>query len=697
MNSSKPDFQLALAHARHGRRDEAQRLCRLLLQSNPRDIDVLELAGVLSLERGAAAEALTLLQRAMTVDSSRPGVHFAHGNAALALGRHKQAVASYDRVLQLAPGFADALRNRGDALLRLGQPQRAADSYQAALEADPEHVETALSLADALSLAGRASDAMEALDWLLARSPGDARAWTNRGNILYAMGRLEDALADYDRAIALAPRLAEPHDNRGMVLLALGLPEEAIASHAAAIRCNPEFAAAHLRRAMALRTLGRFREALEDAERALALETQSPLAWNGRGVVHSDLGEHEAAVADFQEALRIDPKFAEGWNNLGNALHDLGRYGQARVSLERALELRPGYAEALSNLGLALQEINRLDDARAAFDAAIAARPRFPEALKRRAGLRLLQGDYAGGWDDYNESLARRPSRQGALHAIPQWNGESLRGKSILLSEPNGYGDVFQYWRFLPVLRAMGAEVAFLGDPKLFRLLGSSGFSVRYLAALDEGDRFDYRCELWEIPRVRRLEPDRLPASGQYLHAEPAIVERWAGLLEPGRFNIGIAWQGKPGRKIDEGRSVPLRAFAPLADVPGVCLVSLQRGHGVEQLADVSGTMRVIDPGEGFDDGQDAFVDTAGLMASLDLVVSSDTAIAHLAGALGRPTWVALKQVPEWRWMLERSDTPWYPGTRLFRQTARRDWDGVFARMREELASRTRAGAGPSA
>lgn len=685
MNSRPPDFQLALAHARSGQRDYAETVCRGLLEANPRDADVLELMGVLSLERGAPSEALAFLQRAMMVDPSRPGVHFAHGNAAMALGRHKEALASYDRVLQLVPGLVEGMRRRGDALMVLGRPDDAARSYQSALEANPAQLELALLLGDALMQAGRAAHACEAYDWLLARAPNDARAWANRGNAHFALGDFEQALASYDRAIGCAPTRAELHDNRGMALMALGRAEEAVASHGAAIERDPGFAPAWLRRAMARRATGAFADALPDAERAVQLAPDDALAWNARGIVRNDLGLYEDALEDYRQAIRLAPRLVEAWNNAGNALHDLGRFDEAIAAFDQALAMRPGYPEALSNRALSLQELARFDEARAAFDQAIASRPGFPEALKRRAGLRLLTGDFEGGCRDYGDSLGSRPV---APDGIPAWKGESLKGKSILLTEPNGFGDVFQYWRFVPVLRAMGAEVAFLGDQRLFRMLGSSGFGVRYLTAIDASDRFDFRCELWQVPLIRRSDPDRLPAVEPYLNAEDGVAGRWAGLLAPDAFKVGIAWQGRAGRKIDSGRSIPLRAFAPLAGLPGVQLVSLQRGAGLEQLQEAA-DLRVVDPGPEFDAGEDAFIDTAGLMQGLDLVVCSDSAIAHLAGALGRPTWIALKHVPDWRWMLEREDSPWYPQTRLFRQQSRGDWAGVFARVREALASRT--------
>ena len=689
MNSRLPDFQLALAHARSGQRAHAEHVCRGLLEANPRDVDALELLGVLAMERGSSAESLALLQQAMLVDPSRPGVHFAHGNAALAMARHKEALASYERVLQLAPGSVDAMRRRADTLLLLGRADEAARGYQSALEANPGQPDVALQLGGALLQAGRAAHAREAFEWLLARWPDDVRAWVNHGNALFALGEFDQALASYERAIGLAPQLAEAHDNRGMALLALGRAEEAIASHGAAIEFAPGFAPAWYRRAMATRATGRHAEALPDAEHALALAPGDALAWNARGVVRNDLGQYAAALDDFRQAIRIAPGMVEAWNNAGNALHDLGRFDEAIAHFERALSMRPDYPEALSNRGLSLQELSRYGEARAAFDAAIAARPDFAEALKRRAGLRLLQGDFDGGWRDYGASLATRPAVAGGRHGLPAWNGESLRGKSILLTEPNGFGDVFQYWRFVPRLLEMGAQVTFLGDPRLFRLLGSGGLAVTFIGSIDEaGQGFDFHCELWSLPRVMHVDPFGLPAPAPWLFAEPQRSGQWRHLLRPGAFNIGIAWQGKPGRKIDSGRSIPLREFVALAGLPDVQLLSLQRGEGLEQLHALAGEMSIVDPGPLFDTGEDAFLDTAALVQELDLVVCSDSAIAHLAGALGRPAWIALKHVPEWRWLLDRGDSPWYPGARLFRQQRRGDWAGVFAQMREALAAR---------
>jgi hypothetical protein len=398
------------------------------------------------------------------------------------------------------------------------------------------------------------------------------------------------------------------------------------------------------------------------------------------------MGRYEQALQDYRQAIALDPGFANAHNNLGNVLYDLGRMDEALLQLQRAIELQPGFPEAYGNRGLVLQDTRRFDAALEAYDTAIAHRQTYAEAYKRRATLRLLQGDYRRGWEDYETSLlhARRHA-DGPLQDIAYWAGQPLRGKSILLSEPSGLGDTIQFWRFLPQIAAMGARISFLGLERMFRLLRSSPWAVRMLSERPAGEAFDYRCELWSLPRLLRTGLDDIPDAVPYLAADPDATARWSQWLGAGHFNIGVCWQGNPDRKIDAGRSIPLAAFAPLARVPGVRLVSLQKNFGLEQLDRLPAGMTVLDPGPEFDAGSDAFIDSAGLMQALDLVVTSDTSLAHLAGALGRPTWVGIKYAPEWRWLLDRPDSPWYPTLRLFRQPRQGDWAGVFDAMADAL------------
>ena len=449
-----------------------------------------------------------------------------------------------------------------------------------------------------------------------------------------------------------------------------------------------DFAARHVL-GLALLEQGRAAEAEAELARAVRLQPGNPAALNSHGMALAELNRVGEAHEALSRAASLAPGSAWIRNNLGSVLHDLGRGEDALQVLDDALRLQPGYPEAHANRGMVLQDLARFDEARADFDAAIALRPGYPEALKRRAMLRLLLDD-AGGWADYDAAMQGFRRARGADPAgIPYWRGEPLQGRRVLLHEGSGIGDTLQFFRFVPALAARGARLVFSGPPSLFALLRSSGAPVEF-AAPGESGPCDFQCDLWSLPGLLGAAGAAGAAPVPYLAPDPEAVVHWKAWLGEGGFNIGVCWQGNPARKIDLGRSVPLAAFAPLAAIPGVRLVSLQRKVGLEQLHSLPPGMAVRDPGPGFDAGADAFRDTAALMDSLDLVVSSDTAVAHLAGALGRPVWVALKHVPEWRWGLGRDDTPWYPTMRLFRQPRRGDWAGVFAAMAERLRA-TRA------
>lgn len=689
MPPAEDTLDAAFALMRAGRPAQAAGACRRVLAREPGDFGARHLLGVALLMQGDAASAEREIAAAIAANPDVPGAYYNRGNALLALDRLEEAVDSFDAALARAPSMAEAMHNRANALAGLGRIEDAIAGYRSAIAARTSLLEAHLALGEALLHAGRSDEALPCFESVLSAAPRDAAALNGRGTALYRQGRLGEALQAYERAIAAAPDAPEPHDNRGLVLQDLGRFRDAIAMHDRALALDPRSGAACLHRAMARRELGEFDQALRDADRALALEPGSARALNGRAIVLNDLGRYEEALADYDAAIAADPAFADAHNNRGNVLYDMGRHAEALEALDRALELKPAFPEAMSNRGLVLNDTRRFDAALQAYDAAIALRPDSAETFKRRANLHLLLGDYAQGWRDLGTSLRHaRARRTDALAHIPYWEGEPLAGRRILLSEPSGLGDTIQFWRFVPALLALGAEVAFQGPARMVRLLSSSGWPVRFLERPDPHERFDFRSELWSLPCVLDARLDALPANVPYLHADEQALARTAHLAQAGCFNIGISWQGNPARKIDAGRSIPLAAFRALSQVPGVRLVSLQRNAGVEQLRGAGAELGIVDPGEDFDAGGDAFLDTAALMTRLDLVVSSDTATAHLAGALGRPVWVALKWIPDWRWLLDRADSPWYPTARLFRQREAGDWDSVFAGMAEALQAR---------
>ena len=531
--------------------------------------------------------------------------------------------------------------------------------------------------------AGRAAEAEAMLRAHLRAAPGDAGARQLLGIALLELGRPRQALPELDAVAALMPT-APLHLNRGKALLALGRLEEAYAAFAQACALQPGLVPAQLGAGNLAFRLGRDEEAIAAFDRALALDANLADAHNKRGVALHRSGRPEAALAAFDAAIALQPQAAEAWNNRGNALHHLRRMPEALEAIEQALRLRADFPEAASNRGMVLQELRRFAEAEAAYTDAIALRARNAEPLRRRAALRLLQARFAEGGADYElaheyAGLDPRPGQR-------WWRGEALAGKSILLSEPNGLGDLLQFLRFVPRLLADGARVTLAAPARMHRLL--SGFEPRLrLVDVDCAETHDFHGWLWSLPQYLGLGGEVAAPSMPYLHAEPPLVDRWKPMLDPAFINVGIAWQGNPTRRLDRGRSIALHEFAPLARVPGVRLFSLQKQFGLEQLQALPEGMQVYEPDAGFDDGPDAFVDSAALLQSLDLVISSDTSLPHLAGALARPAWLALNPVPEWRWQLEREDSPWYPDLRLFRQRPGESWAPVFEAMAAALAA----------
>ena len=396
------------------------------------------------------------------------------------------------------------------------------------------------------------------------------------------------------------------------------------------------------------------------------------------------------ALLSYDQAIALKPDYAQAFNNRGNVLQIMGRLEEAVSSYRQAIASKPDYAFAFNNLGGALRLLKRFDEAIAAYDRAVALQPDYAAALINRAQSKLLLGRMSEGWRDYECRLTEEFRKTQAVPDIPDWAGESLVGRNILIYAEQGLGDIIQFCRYVPMLSERGANVSFLAPPNLLRLLASLRGKCRVLSSLTDYDRFDFRCALMSLPYLLGTTLDNIPAVIPYLYVDARRSVQWRDRIGQHGFRVGICWQGKKASSPD--RSFSLRELYPISQIPGVRLISLQRQNGEEELAQLPAGMPVEALGEDFDSGPDAFLDTAAIMQSLDLIISCDTAVAHLAGALGRPTWVALAYVPDWRWFLDRSDSPWYPAMRLFRQPKQDDWPSVFAEMTAGIRSGAYAG-----
>jgi Tfp pilus assembly protein PilF len=450
-------------------------------------------------------------------------------------------------------------------------------------------------------------------------------------------------------------------------------------------RNDADHAVAHYNRGMAFRAERRLVAALASFDEAIALNPVYAQAFNARGGVLHALHHFDEALVAFDEAIAIKPDYAAAFGNRGITLKALGRSEAALASYDAAIALNPGFAEAYNNHGNLLTELKRTDEALADYDKAIALKPNFADAFKNRAHLKLMTGRFEEGWRDYEWRFDAEgfPDKPPVLQARP-WNGEDLSGRHIVVFGEQGMGDTIQFARYLPLLARKSAEVTFVTDGKLVRLLHSLPAKIRIVRQIGGEARFDFQCALMSLPLRFDTDVSSIPNAVPYLASDPRFVLQWRERIGSHGLKIGIAWQGSRVNKIDAGRSIPLQQFVPLARVPGVRLISLQKQFGTEQLAQLPDDIDV-ETLRGFDEGPDAFIDTAAVMANLDLIVTCDTSIAHLAGALARPVWVAFRHVPDWRWMLDREDSPWYPTMRLFRQKSAGDWSPVFTAIERQL------------
>jgi hypothetical protein len=363
--------------------------------------------------------------------------------------------------------------------------------------------------------------------------------------------------------------------------------------------------------------------------------------------------------------------------------------------------IKPDYAEAFINRGNALNALMRFEEALASYDRALAIKPDYADALFNRGVISLLLGEFPTGWVSYEGRWDHIGAANRKLKApYPVWKGENIAGKRFIVYDEQGLGDIIQFSRYLKQLSALGAQVTFLLRANMHGLLRSLDEKIRLTDNHPIRETFDYQCALLSLPLAFGTTVNNIPAETRYLRAESDRIEKWKERLGDAGFKIGVAWQGNKAGGIDIGRSFPLVEFLGISHLPSVRLISLQKHEGVEQLRDMPEGMAVETLGDDFDLGDEAFLDTAAVIENLDLVISSDTSVAHLAGALGRPVWVALKYVPDWRWMLNRTDSQWYPTMRLFRQGTIDDWRAVFADIENalrELMGKGRQGANEGA
>jgi tetratricopeptide (TPR) repeat protein len=593
-------------------------------------------------------------------------------------------------------GDARSSFDRGAALQKLGQWNAALACFDRAIAVDPDHAEAHFRRGNVLRQTRRYGAALASYDRAIGIRPDYAEAYSSRGNVLRALGRSEAALASYDRAIAIKPDYADCYFNRGLLFKELARWDEAVASYDRVIALRGGHAEAYANRGIVFHELGQLDAALASYNQAIEVNGNYAAAYVNRGIVLQELRQLDAALASYDRAIALRPDIAEAYSNRGIVLKELGRLEEALASFERAIAIKADFAEAYSNRGNVLQELQRLEAALASFNQSLAIRPDYAEAHYNRSMALLSVGDFENGWSGYEW---RRRSKQSARicgHRVfpqPLWlGGESLKGKTILLHSEQGLGDTIQFCRYAKLVADLGARVILEVQSPLKTLLAGLDGAAQVIVEGEALPEFDCHCPLMSLPLAFKSTLSSIPMQMPYLKIPLLDALHWREKLgEKTGIRIGLVWSGgfRPNqpelRSVNQRRNIPLRKFAVLNN-PDIEFYSLQKGQPAEaELSELRAHNwdgpHVLDLTDQLCD----FSDTAALIENLDLVISVDTSVAHLAGALGKPVWLLNRFDTCWRWLMNRSDSPWYPSMRIYRQETAGDWDNVLGRVNEDL------------
>jgi tetratricopeptide (TPR) repeat protein len=539
------------------------------------------------------------------------------------------------------------------------------------------------NLGTVLQKCGNLDEAIVSYNKSISLKPDYADVYYNLGNALKEQGKLDKAAESYGQAILYRQDYADAYYNLGNVLKAQLKPDEAVDSFKKAVKLKPDYAMAHCNLGSALQELGKIDEAIASYKIATTLKPDYAMAYCNLGTAFQELGKIDEAITIYKKALSFKPDFVMAYCNLGSAFQEKGLLNEAKTCNKKAIALNPDYAMAYSNLGSIMQEFGNIDKAIENYDQAIALNPDEPTAHKNKSIALLLKENFAEGWPEYEWRLQTRA--HSLRHFMkPKWDGSLLNGKTILVHAEQGFGDTIQFVRYLPMVKAQGGHVILECQNNLFRLLENCAGIDRIIERSSNDIpevQFDYHIPLLSLPGLFGTTLDSIPSDVPYVTVDSSLVEKWhIRLNHDSNYKVGIVWAGNPSFKNYHNRSCSLSDFATLSEITGLSCYSLQKGRASAEI-DITPEIIITDLKNELND----FADTAAVMSNLDLIISTDTAVVHLAGAMGKPVWTLLHSAPDWRWWLNRTDSPWYPDMRLFRQTQLNDWAGVFKQMKEAL------------
>ena len=650
---------------------------------------VLHRLGAVLAAMGRTGEAIERLVEAARLEPSSPQIHEDLGNALIDAKRYADAETSYQWALAEGPPSA-AIQNRLSMVRRmLGRIDEAIAAAQEALALEPLHVEALKNLGLAYKAGGDHARAIDAYRQAVSLAPRQCNLHYNLGVVFVEQRRYQDAIGAFCAALSANRFYSAAQRGLGLALEHLGHFEEAVECYQTCLRRDPRDVATRLLLGAAYQKQKRINEAIEHYRLALAVQPANKEARNNLGTALQCARRWDEAAAVLRALVADEPDFAEAWNNLGMVLGLLDELDAAQGALRRAIELRPRYADAHRNLGNVLLYKCRPSEAAAAYKAAQTLDPSLDSAIHSEGVARLLNGELARGWALYEKRFAlRSPEERSRYGGDTRWRGQSLAGKRILVHAEQGLGDTLQFARYLPLLASLGAEVHAEVQAPLKGLVAAMN-GVRAAYAFGEAlPAFDFNCPMMSLPLALGTTLKSVPSDTPYMAPPSELAVAWRQRIPAsGARRVGFVWAGNPGHENDHRRSIPLEVFRRLFEAsPETRFFSLQQARSPDLAALLATSANVTD----LSPHLHSFEDTAAAIARLDLVIAVDTSVAHLAGALGAPLWVLLPFSPDWRWLLGRTDSPWYPSATLFRQPEAGDWNTVLADVAELLRGKDR-------
>lgn len=643
-------FIQALQLHKNGKINEAKNLYLSLLATYSGSPRLLNNLAIIECQQGYFESGLEYLEQSLGIDPNQFTAYGNRGAALFALHRLDEAYSDYSKAISLNNNYAEGYYNRGILHEKYGRHEDALSDYNKAIALKSNYT----------------------------------NAYNNRGNVLKELKKYQEALSSYEYAISLNPRHAEAHYNRGVVLKELNRYQDAVESYTNAFSLKNDYVDAYNNCGNAFIALKRFEDALACFQKAIEINPNYAFAYNGQGNVLMELKRFDEALVSYEKAISLNSLSPFPHNGMGNVLQELKRFDDAILGYEKVMSLVPTSAGAYTNKGLAMQGLKNFDEALQNFDKAIELNPEMADPHWNKALLKILKGEYEEGWQLY-EYRRYKQDLKGSypIYEQPLWLGqESIADKTLYIYPEQGLGDFIQFCRYVPLVENLGARVVLKVPNALYATIKTMGLNARIVRNDEKVDEFDFHCPIMSLPLAFKTTVETIPNKIPYFFSDPFKRDYWQRKFAyaSNSLKVGLVWSGSKDHKKDHDRSLRLEQLAPILDLP-VTFYSMQKE--VRQQDKI--TLSKFDHIQQYHEELNDFSDTAAMVDCLDLIISVDTSVAHLAGAMGKNVWILISYLPDYRWMLDREDTPWYPTASLFRQANVGDWDSAILNVRKAL------------